>query len=313
MYAGEMGNFGYQGGLRGEYTYRTVAMTGVDDKFKIDRWDYFPTVHTSYKLTGGQQAMSSYTRRIERPRGYYLEPFETWMDAYNVRKGNPSLKPEYIDSYELGYQTFWGSNLISAEGYYRITHNKVERVRSVYADNVTLHTTENVGSDYALGTELMLNMGPKKWWDMNLMSNLYNYRVEGDLFGRSFSEESFTWSMRFNNSFKLSASTRFQINSSYNSPRVSAQGRREDFFMVNMALKKELLQKSLTATLQVRDVFDTAKYEFTSSGPDFYTYREYTRNSPVVMLNLSLNINNHKVERKNQDGGDDSGGEGEEF
>jgi len=47
--------------------------------------------------------MTSYTRRIQRSRGWYLEPFITWSDAYNVRQGNPELLPEYIDSFELGY------------------------------------------------------------------------------------------------------------------------------------------------------------------------------------------------------------------
>lgn len=92
MCSGELGSFGYKGGLRSEYMYRFIEMMGENESFTIDRWDFFPTAHVSYKYPGGYQMMASYTRRIQRPRGWYLEPFETWADAYNVRTGNPSIK-----------------------------------------------------------------------------------------------------------------------------------------------------------------------------------------------------------------------------
>jgi outer membrane receptor protein involved in Fe transport len=101
--------------------------------------------------------MASYSRRIERPRGWYLEPFITWVDAFNVRSGNPALKPEYIDAMEIGYLKGLGDHSISFEGYYRISNNKTERIRSVYADNVMLSRPENVGTDYALGGELVFS------------------------------------------------------------------------------------------------------------------------------------------------------------
>ncbi|HER44276.1 MAG TPA: TonB-dependent receptor, partial [Candidatus Eisenbacteria bacterium] len=145
LYLGEAGPFGYQIGVRGEYTYRLIELVGEDESFEIDDWDVFPTAHVSYEDSSGNQVIASYTRRIERPRMWYLEPFITWSDAYNVHQGNPSLEPEYIDAYDLGYQRYFGPNLFSLESYYRVTHNKIERVRSVYAENVLLHSVENVG------------------------------------------------------------------------------------------------------------------------------------------------------------------------
>ncbi|MEJ2634455.1 MAG: TonB-dependent receptor [Calditrichia bacterium] len=315
MYSGELGRWGYQAGLRGEYTYRIIDLAGEGKRFTIDRWDYFPTLHMSYQFQKGQQMMASYTRRIDRPHGYYLEPFQTWMDAYNVRVGNPALKPEYIDSYEAGFQTYFGKNVFSTEFYYRMTHNKVERVRSVYDDNITLHSIENVGRDYSFGSEIMLNIDILRAWNLNLMGNLYNYRVEGLLYGDSFSRESFNWSTRINNSIKLGKWTQFQINGIYNSPTVSSQGRREGFFMTNFAVKHEILANQLSATLQVRDLFNTGRYEYTSEAPDLYTYSYHTHEAPIFMLNLRYNINNYKARpERNRDnsGGMDEGG-GEEF
>lgn len=312
LYAGEWKRLGYQGGLRGEYTYRSIEYDKEPQPFKIDRWDYFPTIHLSYQFASGQQSMASYARRIDRPGGWELEPFQTWMDAYNVRVGNPALQPEYIDSYEIGYQTYFGRNLLSAEVYYRVTHNKIERVRSVYADNVTLHSIENIGTDYALGSELLFNVDVVKGWTANLMGNFYNYRVEGVLYEEPFSRESFSWRSRLSNIIKLGGSTQFQLDGIYHSPSVSPQGRREGYFTANAALKREFFDKQLSATLQVRDLFGTSKYEYTAEGADFYTYSYGTREAPVVMLNVRLNFNNYKPERQRDPNRGDQGGD-EEF
>lgn len=298
MYSGDQGRFGYQGGIRSEYTDRRMGLEGEDETYTIDRWDFFPTLHFSYEYSEGYQMMASYTRRIDRPRNWHLEPFLTWSDAYNVRQGNPSLKPEYIDSYELGIQKQFGPNMFAAEAYYRLTHNKTERVQSVYEDNVILHTTANVGKDYTFGTELMLNLNALRWWNISLMGNLYDYRVEGTLYEEEFSEESFNWRVRLNNTFKIARSTRIQLNGNYNSPTASAQGERKGFIFTDVAVKQEFLNRTLAATLQVRDVFRTGEFEFTSEGEDFYSRRRFSRKSPSVTLTLSYNFNNYKPERE---------------
>jgi outer membrane cobalamin receptor len=317
IYSGEAGKFGYQLGLRGEYTNRNIELVKDGSEYSIDRWDYFPTVHTSYNFDEETQMMASYTRRIQRARRWYLEPFVTWTDAYNVRKGNPGLDPEFIDSYELGFMKRFGQHMISLEGYYRVTHNKVERVRSVYDDAelvdsqrpVMLSTVENVGEDYSLGSELMISLGVARWLKTDIIGNVYHYKEEGQLYDQDFSVESFNWNLRNNNTFKIDNNTRIQIILSYNSPSDYAQGEREGFFMTNAAFKRDFMKRKLSATLQVRDVFSTAKHESTSQGPGFYTYSLRERKTPMVMLNLSFKINNYKQKRGSN--GRDNGGEDE--
>ena len=298
LYKGEWGEFGYQTGLRSEYQYRFIELLGENEDFTIDQWDLFPSGHVSYGFPNEHEVMASYTRRIDRPRGWQLEPFETWMDAYNVRTGNPALKPEYIDSYELGYQKQFGRNQVSLESYYRITHNKIERVRSVYAANIILHSVENVGTDYSYGAEVMLEWDLFKWLNLNLTGDIYQYRVEGELYGEYFSRESFNWNTRLNTTFRLGKATRVQINGIYYSPSVSSQGRREGFYTTNAAIRQDLWNRKLAVTLQLRDILGTARHEFTSEGSDFYSYTEFSRKSPVVMLALSFNFNRYRPERR---------------
>jgi outer membrane cobalamin receptor len=315
MYSGEIGNFGYQGGLRGEYTYRNITLNETGETFIIDRFDLFPTVHLSYSTEKEDQFMVNYSRRIRRPRGWYLEPFITWSDAYNVRMGNPNLSPEYIDSYELSYLKKIGRNSFSADAYYRVTNDKIERIRSVYDENVFLSSYENVGKDYSLGLELMLGLDILKWWHLDLMGNVYDYRVEGELLGQDFSESSFNWNSRFNNTIRVGKTTRVQLNGMYNSPTVSAQGERDGFFMTNLAVRQSFMKNKLAATLQVRDVFGTMSHSSTYEGEDFYSYYDFQPNTPLVTLSLSFKINNYKPDRKNRssNNGMDDMSEGEDY
>jgi len=297
MYAGEVKNFGYQLGLRGEYTYRYMELIGADTTYTLDRMDYFPTIHMSYNFPKDNMLMASYARRIERPRGYYLEPFITVQDAYNLRQGNPELLPEYIDSYELNYQKRFNKDFISFETYYRVTHNKIERVSSVYTENVLLHTYENVGEDYSLGGELMIGVDFFKWWHADIMGNLYYYQVKGKLYGESFDNTSLNWGSRFNNSFKVAEFTNIQLTGNYISPSVSAQGKRYGYYVVNAAVKQEFFKRKISLTLQARDLFGTAVFESINEGPDFSNYFYAKRNAPLVSFSVSFKINNYKIKR----------------
>ncbi|MBD3274440.1 MAG: TonB-dependent receptor [Candidatus Marinimicrobia bacterium] len=312
MYSGQSGQFGYQLGLRGEYTDRDITIPGADKQFSIDRMDYFPSLHTSYKFNRINQVMASYSRRIDRPRDWYLEPFETWTDAYNVRIGNPDLKPEYIDSYELGYQTRIHKTFISLESYYRVTSNKIVRLQNTYnpeeipefiddTNNITLHSVENFGDDYRLGVEFLTRFTPAASWTVNLMGNVYNYRIEGTQDGFTFSQSSFNWNLGMNNSVLLWKNGSLQLKGFYRSPTVSAQGKQGGLILTDFAIRQDLLDGTLSAILQIRDVLGTANREFVTSGPNFYRYNYMERESPVVMLTLKYNFNNYKTREFQRD------------
>ncbi|OQY26435.1 MAG: hypothetical protein B6244_13605 [Candidatus Cloacimonetes bacterium 4572_55] len=312
IYSGESDKLGYMVGFRTEYTDRVVTVEKSGDEFTIDRWDYFPSAHVSWHFSDEQQIMASYTRRIERPRGWYLEPFETWIDAYNVRKGNPGLKPEYIDSCELGYQTKVGKFRLSSELYYRATENLMERVRIVDENSVTRHTFENVGEEYAAGAEFGVNSRLLNWWKINYMANLYDYRLESDLADSESNQDDFNWSLRFNNTFTFNERTQFQLSGMHHSSSKTSQGEREGFTMINAALKYSFIPKKLTVTLQARDIFDNARREIVSEGTDFYSYLYRDMDAPFITLKISYNINNYKPDRKKRENGGDENGDGDE-
>ncbi|MCF7803166.1 MAG: TonB-dependent receptor [Candidatus Marinimicrobia bacterium] len=314
LYSDELNKFGYQLGFRGEYTYRNIARPDSSAYFSLDRWDFFPTLHTSYSIGGAQQIMASYSRRIDRPRSWYLEPFLTWRDAYNVNRGNPSLVPEYIDSYEIGYQTRIGKSVFNFETYARKTHNKIERIQQVYPaeENVVLHTVDNVGTDFSLGTEFNIRYNILEQWNINLMGDFYRYQVWGDYAGESFDRQSFTWSSRLMNTFKFNDVWQIQWDAMYRSPRVSSQERDKASFRSNLSVRRDFLDKKVTTTLQVRDIFSTSRWASETDGPGFYTESVREMDTPIIMLSVKININNYRQERRGTGGpggGMDEGGE----
>lgn len=310
IYSNSYKNFGYQLGLRGEYTYRNIKNDQSPDASVIDKMDYFPTLHLSQKLKNEDQILASYTRRIERPDGRQLDPFVSYMDAYNVRQGNPDLQPQYTDSYELSYQKRLLGAFITLEGYYRVTAGKITETQTLLENGIMLNTYENLTSDYSLGAELMINTEITKWFELNLVGNLYNYRLDGYIDDQNVDQSSTNWNSRFNGTFRLPQQFRLQLTSQYNGPSVTAQGKSGGFWTANLALRKEFFERKLSATFSIRDMFKTAKRATTSSGTDFYSYDNFRREAPVFMINLSYKINNYKQKQEKRNG-EEGGGESE--
>lgn len=307
-YSTEFGRLGVQGGFRWEYTDRNIELPDSGLAYSLNQSQVYPSLHTSWKLTEHSQLMASYSRRIDRPRGWHLAPIQSWIDAYNVRQGNPDLKPELIDSWEAGYQMPLGPFHHSTEFYYRVIHDYSERVRTVYAEGVTLHTIANVGERSALGAEMMFVGDLARWWNVNLMGNFYQNKItiNGDWPGENTNE--YSWSSRLMNTFRFSRSLKLQISGMYNSPRISSQGERAEFFAVNAAVEKTFLDRAFTATLQVRDIFQTMKFSMLSEGENLYSYTRFDIQSPIVYLTLKYNFNHFAQERRGENGnGDDAG------
>lgn len=310
IYSNVWSSFGFQAGLRGEYNDREIKHVGSDKSWVINQFDYFPTLHLSKEFGGGNQVLLSYTRRIERPDGRELDPTPGYMDPYNIRIGNPALEPEYIDSYELGYQKRFDKSFISVEGYYRINKNKITELKSLQ-DTIFVHSFTNMNKDFSLGIEVMVNSDITKWLSFNGMVNLYDYRLEGMVENEDVSRHSTVWEGRGNLTLKLKYDIRVQITEMYRGPSVSAQGESEGFFMTNAAVRKDFFNKKLSATLSVRDLFKGGKREMTSTGADFYSYENFRREAPVLSLNLSYLINNYKKQKNSENKQEEGMSEGE--
>jgi outer membrane receptor protein involved in Fe transport len=291
----EISSFQYQLGLRGEYTYREITETNTGESSLVDRFDYFPSVHVAWNQSEANQFMASYSRRIDRPRGYFLEPFVTYVDESTRRIGNPDLLPEYTDSYEIGYLRALPEGSVMAEAYYRDTENKITRV--AYYDEESgyfINTFRNLNDEQSLGIESTFTYDFTRWFNLNLSGTYYYYQVE-DLTGESTSlRTSNNWDGRLITTFRLPTQTSLQLNLSYDSPSVTAQGKTDERYYADFTARQEFLKKNLIITFKVADLFGTRHRESYSYGDNFYEYSYRERESRVVSLTLSYRLNNFK-------------------
>ncbi len=302
----QLAGFEFMAGIRVELTDRNIISHVMNQEYPINRWDYFPSFHLSRKLFKQQQIQFSYSRRIHRPREWYLDPYPDYIDPENIRIGNPALEPEYINSFELNYQKRIKSAFFSIEGYYREKVNKIERIRRLDSNNIMYHTFDNVDRDFATGVELMLNYDITKWWTLNLNGTIFNYKIQGELLETEVNQTMNTWRLRASNTFKLKGDLRIQMDANYRAPSVTAQGKREAMLFTNLGLRKDFFNRQLSLALQVRDVLNTMTFEFTSEGTNFSTYNKWDSKSPVINFSLTYRINNYMPKRRmNGNGGED--------
>ena len=301
--------FSYQAGLRTEYTNRELISQGTNTTYTFKRFDFFPTLHLSQKFTGEYELQASYSRRLNRPEGFMLEPFPSFMDPYNIRIGNPNLTPEYAGSYELTLLKHFNTSFVSLEGYYRHTQDLMTRIQTLGTDGIMYHTMANMNNDYSLGSELMINYEIKPGMRLVASGTLYNYWLKGAINGISVDQQSTNFDGKLNLDAKLAKNTRFQLMGIYRGPTVSAQGSRYAMYWANASLKQDLFKNKLSATLQIQDIFGTMKFGGSSSGTNFENQFTFKRESQIVQLTLSYRLNNFKT-KPGKEGMDSNGNEG---
>jgi outer membrane cobalamin receptor len=305
--------FSYQAGLRTEYSDRTLFSQGANKTYSLNRFDFFPTLHLSQKFTKDYEMQASYSRRLNRPMGFMLEPFPSIMDPYNIRIGNPELTPEYAGSYEVTVLKHIKTSFISLEGYYRHTQDLMTRIQTLGSDRIMYHTMANMNNDYSLGSELMINYEIKPGVRLVASGTLYNYWMKGAINGVSVDQRSTNFDGKLNFDMKLAKNTRFQLMGVYRGPTVSAQGSREGMFFSNASLKQDLFKNRMSATLQVQDIFGTMKFSGSSYGANFENIYKFKRESQIVQLTLSYKLNNFKAKtgKEGPDSTNNGGGMGE--
>jgi len=310
-YGGMHKNFGYQLGLRGEYTNRFIDSEIAKKSSTINRFDIFPTIHLSQKLGETHSVMASYSRRIDRPGGWELDPNPIYISSDFIRVGNIELEPEYTDNYELSYQKTLGASFFSLEAYYRTSKDKISRIRAIDSNNVTYMTYANIGRDHSAGFEAMVNYRITKWMRLTLTGNYYYYKIEENKQAQI--EERQSNNVNFNGSlnFNITKLMRMQVTGFYRGPSVSAQGEVAAFTMMNASLRYDFFNRKLAATIKVRDIFQTMRHEMYSYTETFNSHNVFDRTSPTFSLTLSYRINNYKQKRRPSMDNEEGGGEGD--
>lgn len=288
-------SFDFQAGVRGEHTHRVLRSSISGKNREYNKFEFFPSVHLGYTFPKDHKLMASYSRRITRPELFFMEPYITYRDYYSAEIGNPDIRSEYINSFELNYKKNIGDHTVSATVFHRSRKDKIERLRVPYQAGVTLDSMANVGHDYSTGLELSGQVQLTRWWNMNLNGSLYHYKVKNQYKQDGTNEKSTNYDIIWNNAFDLGKSTRIQLDGNFVGPSVTTQGRTDAFWYVNLALRQQLMNRKLSATLAFRDVFNSARYVSKITTSDLQSITRIRPNYPLITLTLSYTFNNFKA------------------
>lgn len=291
--------FDLQVGLRGEHTHQVLRSSVEGSNRTVNRFEVFPSVHLGYNLPNEQKLTFAYSYRTTRPQLFYMEPYITYRDYYSAEKGNPDIRPEYINSFELNYKKNIDEHVFASSLFYRSRKDKIERLRIPFEAGVTLDSMANVGHDKALGLEVNSQLKMNRWWNMSVNGNVYYYKVENEFKTGGKNETSTNYDITLNNVFDVHKNTRIQLDGNFVGPSVTTQGRSDSFWFVNFAIRQQLFNRQLQSTLSFRDILNTARYKSDISTANLESITRIRPKYPVVTLTLSYTFNNFKKKSDN--------------
>lgn len=306
------GKFGYQLGLRGEYTKTLGETLRSDETIPNDYFNLFPSAFFSYSLGQENELTLNYTRRISRPSIWDLAPIYRVRDQYNFSIGNPYLKPEYTDSYEVGYMRGWDKYLLNATVYHRYSTDVEARVTMLTDDNVAIQTRENADTQASTGFELINQVQVANNLDATLTGNFFYSKINGENIEGAFSNENFSWTVSLLANWLIPKWFSVQAQGNYRGPIVLAQGQIEPQASLTIGLRKDLFDNNATVSLNVSDVFNTRKFRITTSNPRFDEMFEFQRESRVGTLSFTYRFGGFRERSEKgsrREGGDDFGGD----
>lgn len=292
-YQNQVNNFGYQIGLRAEDA-RLDTRLGVYDSArtmsfvpgKVAYTRLYPSVFLTQKFKGDQQLQLSYSRRVNRPRGWDTNPFLDVSDPLNYRRGNPNLRPEDVHAFELSYSKFWQKVTLTSSAYLRQTNDVIQRVRTEPDENgITITTPQNLTRNYSSGLELIGRVDVAKAWNFTGNVNLYQNKIVGVPEFGIVENSGFSWNANLTNNFTLPYGITLQLRGDYRAPEVMAQGKRNAMYGVDAGAKYDFKDKKSSLSLNVRDVFNTRAWSMTTDANN--TVIDFRRRMQGTMASLT--------------------------
>lgn len=325
QYGNKFGKFSFLAGLRYESTQQkgkvdaviTDNNLGFDLNFDNTYDGLFPTLNLTYELGERENVTLGYNRRINRPRGYFINPFPSRSSEANVFQGNPSLRPAFANAYDIGYLKRWDKLTLTSSVYYQNESDSFEIIQEDTGE-VTSNNTPiirrlpiNLSTNERIGFEAGLLYNPKKWLRLNGSFNLFQFQTEGAFNGVDFGAKNTSYFARGSAKVSLPYKIDWQTTAFYRGPSNNAQTDTEGLLFLNVALSKDILNDNGTIGLNISDLFNSAIRRSFTDTAKFTSDSEFQWRQRSANLSFTYRFNQKKKrERGGREGRDDDEFEG---
>jgi outer membrane cobalamin receptor len=269
----------YQVGIRAEFAQWIPALITTNEKFRKEYLQLFPSLALSYEVKKGFELIFNYGRRLNRPVSGDLNPFTVLSDPYNLRRGNPNLKPEFSHSFEVSTILVKPKFTFNVGLYARFTDNLIARVKYFDPDGTSAVSYANISKSQVIGTDIVFNYFLTKWMKVNtsLTGNIVDYRDNSNSLYQ-WSRKGATYGGKLGIVFELwKKTTTITINGRYNAPVITAQGIAQQRPALDVAFDRSFQGGKWLVSMRVGDVLKTQGFEFSINQPLAEQQAEFTQ------------------------------------
>lgn len=272
-----------EAGLRVEYVQVKYNVNPEHPVYKSSGYNYtqpFPNLRFAYKVNGNNTLSVFYNRRVDRPNEVDIRIFPKYDDAEIIKVGNPALRPQFTNSFELGYKSGWSNGYLYTALYHKMMDATITRIASVVPGSTLIYNIfQNAGHSRMSGVEIILSQNIDKWAVLNI--NLNGYQNTIDAFSvlnkypqeNTFSaarQEIVSGSVKVNGLFHLPGKWDLQVTGVYMAPDIVPQGKTYSRTYVDMGLKKTIQNGRGEVFLNATDVGNTLRIKKSVIGDGFH-------------------------------------------
>ena len=272
-----------------------------DTSFSLNRTDAFPYVFLSrklFKISGYElRGYLVYRKTISRPSYEFLNPFPRYIDPFLYESGNPSLRPQFTSNYEANISV--DDKPIFAFG---VNETKDIFTNVLYQsptnNQVAYRTYDNLGKSRETYFRGIAVIPPGKAFfavlGAQLNHNVYNgiYEQKPIVFDKA------TWTFFTFQSLKLDKLSTFTINGFWRTNGQQQFYELDNFGQLNSSLNRQFLNKKLTVTLSMNDIFFTNKNTFTLRQGSIYAVGFRENDTRRFGINIRYNFGIKPKEQK---------------
>lgn len=280
----------------------------------------YPSAFFTYRPNEKDQLQVSYSRRVDRPGLQQVNPIREWATPLISSFGNPSLLPQFTNSYEANYTKRLKSGSVAAGVFYRTISDEINR--AVYVDRLDFNrlilTFDNFDSTDAYGFELSGNYKFTQWWSLNGSFDFYSQTQKGiterlsgdspdstdnDIVVERVEVDNTAWNLRLNNSFKASRKLTLQLFGFYRGRNQNIQFEVEPMYFVNVGARYSFAEGKGTVSFNYNDIFNTMRFGFDGDRP-YEQVGGFNWESNNVYVGLSYRFGsgkNRAKQRKHRD------------
>jgi len=269
-------NTSLQVGLRAEQTVSKGQSFTTGEITNRKYLDWFPSVFLQHKISENYNVVANYSRRLNRPNYGNLNPFRSYRDPFTWTVGNPYLRPQYTNLFNLT-QTF--KKIYIVQLFYQHTSDvMIELPMLDVANAITVYTTGNVDNSYNGGLSLIVPVKLSKRWDTRNTGQLsYSKYTTYQNLDKVVNDQLFYY-LQSAHTILLPKDYRAEATFLYRGPAAAGLYHQQAMYRIDLAFSKSFAKKKFEIAVNINDLTKGWRFRWAANyGGNVNEFDQYLR------------------------------------